>query len=106
MENKDNGHSSQQQSSTTQKMILLPVQLPSNIDKMGSMDDTNMSDIYPSRPFTRSQAKDLQGLQAMFMKREALEELEGHQRRTYNVCKVHQNEKEEGKRPCVQMAIS
>ncbi|KAH0768960.1 hypothetical protein KY290_012941 [Solanum tuberosum] len=84
-------------------MIHLLVVISGN---MGSMDDTNMSDIYPSRPFTRSQAKDLQGLQAMFMKREALEELEGHQRRTYNVYKVHQNEKEEGKRPCVQIAIS
>ncbi|KAH0778765.1 hypothetical protein KY290_005192 [Solanum tuberosum] len=60
-------------------------------DNMCSMDDTNMSCMYPSRPFTRSQAKDLQVLQAMFMKREALEELEGHQRRTCNVCKVHQN---------------
>ncbi|XP_049405104.1 uncharacterized protein LOC125868519 [Solanum stenotomum] len=75
-------------------------------DNIGSMDDTNMSGIYPSRPFTRNQANDLQGLQAMFMKREALEELEGHQRKTYNVCKVHQNEKEEGKRPCVEMTIS
>ncbi|WMV54612.1 hypothetical protein MTR67_047997 [Solanum verrucosum] len=44
---------------------------------MGSMDDTNMSGMYPSRPFTWSQSKDLQGLQAKFMKREALEELEG-----------------------------
>ena len=41
-------------------------------DNMGSMDDTNMSDMYPSRPFTRIQAKDLQGLKLMFMKREAL----------------------------------
>ncbi|WMV24648.1 hypothetical protein MTR67_018033 [Solanum verrucosum] len=52
-----------------------------------SMDDTNMSGMYRSRPYKRSQAKDLQGLQAMFMKREALEELEGHQITTYNVCK-------------------
>ena len=73
---------------------------------MGSMDDTNISGMYPSRPFTQSQANDLQGLQAMFMKREALKELEGHQIRAYNVCNVHQNEKEEGRRSCVQIVIS
>ena len=44
---------------------------------MGNINDTNMSDIYSSTPFTHSQAKDLQGLQEMFMKREALEEIEG-----------------------------
>ena len=73
---------------------------------MGIIDDTNMSGMYPSRPFTKSQAKNLQVLQAMFMKREALQEIEGHQRRTYNVFTLHQIEKEEGKRPCVQMVIS
>ena len=41
-------------------------------DNMGNMDDTNMSDMYPLRPFTRSQPKDLQGLQEMYMKRKAL----------------------------------
>ena len=70
------------------------------------MDDTNMSDMYPSRQFTRSQAKDLQGLQEMFMKQEAFEGIEGQQIRIYNVFTLHQIEKEEGKRPCVQMAIS
>ena len=43
----------------------------SSYDNMGIMDDTNVSGMYPSRPFRWSQAKDLQGLQAMFMKREA-----------------------------------
>ena len=66
---------------------------------MGTMDDTYMGGIYPSIPFTSSQAKDLKGLQAMFMKREALEEIEGHQRMTYNVFTLHQIEKEEENRP-------
>ena len=36
------------------------------------LDDPNMSGMYPLRPFTRSQAKNLQVLQAMLMKREVL----------------------------------
>ena len=63
-------------------------------DNMGSMDDTNMSGMYPSRPFTWSQTKDLQGLEEMFMKREALDEIESHKRRTHNVFTSHQIEKE------------
>ena len=50
-------------------------------DNMGNLDDTNMSDMYLSIPFTRSQSKDIKGLQATFMKREALEETECQQRR-------------------------
>ena len=69
------------------------------------MDDTNMSGIYPSRPFTWSQTKDLQGLEEMFMKREALDEIESHQRRKKNVFTLHKIYKEEGKRPSVQMVI-
>lgn len=79
---------------------------PTKALNIGSMDDTKMNDTYPSRHFTRSQEKDLQGLQEMFMKREALEEVEGQQRRTYNVFTLHQIEKEEEKSPSVQMAIS
>lgn len=41
-------------------------------DNMQSRDGTNMSDMYPSRPFTRSQAKDLQDLRAMFMNKRSL----------------------------------
>lgn len=51
-------------------------------DNMGSINDTSMCSMYSSRPFRRSQAKDLQDLRAMFMKNEALEETEGHQRKT------------------------
>ena len=40
------------------------------------------------------------------MKRKALEEIEGQQRRTYNVFTLHQIEKEERNRLCVQMTIS
>ena len=65
-----------------------------------------MTGIYPSRPFTRSKAKNLNYLQAMFRKRKEFEEIDGHQRRTYNAFTLYQIEKEEIKRPCVQMALS
>uniref|UniRef100_A0A3Q7I346 Tf2-1-like SH3-like domain-containing protein n=1 Tax=Solanum lycopersicum TaxID=4081 RepID=A0A3Q7I346_SOLLC len=51
-------------------------------DNIGSIEDTYMSDMYLSRPFTWNQAKNLQVLQAMFMKREELEAIEDHQIRT------------------------
>ena len=40
------------------------------------------------------------------MNKEAVEELEGHQRKAYNVWKVYQGESMEGKRSYVQMATT
>ena len=49
---------------------------------------------------------DLQGLQAILMKSEALEDIECRLRRPYNMFTLHQIEKVEGKSPCLQMSIS
>lgn len=48
----------------------------------GKGHDTSMD---PSIPFTHSKAKELQDLQLMFVKKEASTELEGFQRKTFNV---------------------
>lgn len=69
-------------------------------------EEGDTSKDYLSKPFTRSQAKELQDLQAMFVRKEALEEFEGCQRKTCNVWKVNQSEDDKDKRSFEQVVTS
>lgn len=57
--------------------------------KMRCNCDTSMDGMgYPSSPFACSQAKELQDLQAMFVKKEVSGKFEECRRKTYNVWKI------------------